>query len=346
MATLAQPTLQDLAQHLGIHKSTVSRAMDPARRHLVTAELVQRVQAAARQLGYRPNHAAAALSRGRSKTVGVLLPDITNPVFPPILRGIEDALDEEGYFALLANTARPDLGSHTPQAAVERMQGQRVEGFLVATATLQDPWLEQLHRSGERIVLINRTDGQGHLGAVISDDLTAMRLSVDHLVSLGHRHIAHLAGPKDVSTGQSRQRGFNQALRAHGLRRSAVAAAKHYSIDAGEVATQQLLAQRKQSGFTAIVSANDLLALGALKALRAAGLRVPQDVSVVGHNDMPFLDQVDPPLTTVRIQHYEMGYKAARLLLDALRERPGSEDATVLLRPQLVVRGSTAAPAK
>ncbi len=343
MSRSVVPTLQDLALHLGVHKSTVSRAMDAERRHLVNADLLQRIEAAARELGYRPNHAAAALSRGRSKTVGVLLPDITNPVFPPILRGIEDALDEEGYFALLANTSRPDHSVDAAQVAVERMQAQRVEGFLVATATRDDAWLERLRQSGARIVLINRTDGRGHLPAVISDDMLGMRLAVDHLVGLGHQRIAHLAGPETLSTGLARRLGFEQAMREHGLGAKAIVAAEAYAVESGEAAMQALLAKRSKTQFTAVVAANDLLALGGLQALKHAGLRVPRDVSVVGHNDMQLLDQVNPPLTSVRIQHYEMGFRAARLLIDALRQRPGSQEATVVLRPQLVVRASTTA---
>ncbi len=344
MSRSSSLTLQDLAQHLGVHKSTVSRAMDAERRHLVAADLLQRIEAAARELGYRPNLAASALSRGRSKTVGVLLPDITNPVFPPILRGIEDALDEEGYFALLANTLRPDSSVDAAQVAIERMQAQRVEGFLVATATRDDAWLERLRHSGAQIVLINRTDGRGHLPAVISDDMLGMRSGVDHLVALGHQRIAHLAGPESLSTGLARRLGFEQAMRAHGLPAKTIAAADAYSVENGEAAMNALLAKRSKTHFTAVVAANDLIALGGLQALKHAGLRVPQDVSVIGHNDMPLLDQVNPPLTSVRIQHYEMGFRAARLLIDALRERPGSQEATVVLRPQLVVRASTAAP--
>lgn len=338
------PTLQDLALHLGVHKSTVSRAMDAERRHLVAAELLQRIEAAARELGYRPNHAASALSLGRSKTVGVLLPDITNPVFPPILRGIEDALDEEGYFALLANTSRPDNSVDAAQVAVERMQAQRVEGFLVATATRDDAWLDSLRQSGARIVLINRTDGRGHLPAVISDDMLGMRLAVDHLVGLGHKKIAHLAGPETLSTGLARRLGFEQAMREHGLGAKAIACADAYSVESGEIAMHALLSKRSKTQFTAVVAANDLLALGGLQALKLAGLSVPSDVSVVGHNDMQLLDQVNPPLSSVRIQHYEMGFRAARLLIDALRERPGSQEATVVLRPQLVLRASTTVP--
>lgn len=341
----AVPTIHDLAQHLGVHKSTVSRAMDPAKRHLISAELLQRVESAARELGYRPNHAAAALSTGRSKTIGVLLPDITNPVFPPILRGIEDALDAEGYFALLANTdsARRDDAAH---AAVERMQAQRAEGFLIATAVRDDAWLEGLRKSGARIVLVNRTDGRGELPAVISDDMLGMRLAVDHLVGLGHRRIVHLAGPGSFSTGLSRRIGFEQALRAQGLEPGGIVDCTAYSVQAGQAAMDELLVKRrgKRLPFSAVVAANDLIALGALQALRERGIAVPGEVSVVGHNDMPLLDQVSPPLTSVRIQHYEMGYRAARLLLESLRGTPGSVEATVVLRPSLVVRGSTAAP--
>ncbi len=345
------PTINDLAQHLGVHKSTVSRAMDPARRHLIGAEVLQRVEAAARELGWRPNRAAAALSTGRSRTVGVLLPDITNPVFPPILRGIEDALDAEGYFALLANTARREGGVAAAQSAVERMLAQRVEGFLIATALRDDAWLETLRKTGAPIVLVNRTNeplqGRGPLPAVISDDMLGMRLAVDHLVERGHRRIVHLAGPPGFSTGLARRIGCEQALREHGLAPAAIVECTAYSVEAGAAAMSSLLPVRARSRaarlpFSAVVAANDLIALGALQVLTARGIAVPQAVSLIGHNDMPLLAQISPPLTSVRIQHYEMGLRAARLLLEALRGDAGTSGGTLVLRPELVVRGSTA----
>ncbi len=335
-------TIDELAAHLGVHKSTVSRALDPARRHKISRATLQRVEAAARELGYRPNLAAATLATGRSRTVGVLLPDITNPVFPPILRGIEDALDARGYFALLANTShRPDAA----QLAVERMQQQRVEGFVIANALRDDPWLEGLRRSGATIVLVNRTDGRGLLPAVLSDDLLGMRLAVDHLVALGHCRIVHLAGPPSISTGHTRRVGFELALREHGLAPAAIVECDGYSVDAGRNAAASLLdAADASAAFTAIAAANDLIALGALQLLRERGVAVPRAVSIVGHNDMPLLEQISPPLTSVRIQHYEMGFRAAQALLDMLDGLPGSEASTLLLRPQLVVRASTQPP--
>jgi LacI family transcriptional regulator len=357
MSATGPATLDDIARHLGVHKSTVSRAMDPARRHLISPELLRRVETAVRELGYRPNRAAAALSTGRSRTVGVLLPDITNPVFPPILRGIEDALHAEGYFALLANTGGSDS---VAQAALERMQAQRVEGLLVATAVRDDGWLDAVRASGMPIVLVNRSDGRGLLPAVVSDDMLAMRLAVDHLVALGHRHIAHLAGPAQLSTGLARRIGFEQALRNHGLQAAGIAEGTAYAVGAGEAAMRHLLAQRgappaagrgrgkaaaAAAPWTAVVAANDLMALGALQALKQAGLAVPQQVSLVGHNDMPLLEHVTPPLSSVRIQHHAMGQRAAQLLLDRLAGRGGHGDATLMLRPELVLRASTAPPA-
>ena len=157
--------------------------------------------------------------------------------------------------------------------------------------------------------------------------MLGMRLAVDHLVALGHQRLAHLAGPSGFSTGQARRLGFEQAVRAHGLDPAAVEACEAYSIDAGDAAMTRLLAA--DVSCTAVVAANDLIALGALQALQRQGVAVPQAMSLIGHNDMPLLAQISPPLTSVRIQHYEMGYRAARLLLEALQGVPGSASTLV-----------------
>jgi LacI family transcriptional regulator len=228
------------------------------------------------------------------------------------------------------------------------MLAQRVEGFIVATALRDDAWLESLRSSGARIVLVNRTSdakGRAALPAVVSDDMLGMRLAVDHLVGLGHRRIAHLAGPAYFSTGQARRIGFDRALQAHGLQAAGVATCGAYSIEAGVQGMRELLSLRPDapSGlFTALVAANDLIALGALQVLQAERIEVPQQISLIGHNDMPLLDQLRPPLTSVRIQHYEMGLRAARLLLAELQGEAEAAS-TVVLLPELMVRGSTAA---
>jgi LacI family transcriptional regulator len=346
-----RPTIDDLARHLGVHKSTVSRAMDPARRHLIGARQLQRVDAAAREIGYRPNRVAAALTTGRSGTVGVLMGDVGNPWFAQMLRGIGDALEAEGYITLLACVSRREGDTRSHATVVERMLGQRVEGFVVATAELGDTWLDTL-RDNVPTVLVNRTDGRDNLPAVVSDNRLGMKLAVDHLVGLGHRRIVHLAGPARYSTGRERREGFETAMRAHGLGPGTVVECEGYGVEFGHTAMKQLLeaagARRSRSATTprptAVVTANNTMALGALKAMKEHGLAVPAEMSLVAQNDMLGLDQIAPPLTTVRMQHYEMGHRAARLLLDALRATPGSQSTTIVLRPELVVRGSTAPP--
>jgi LacI family transcriptional regulator len=167
-----------------------------------------------------------------------------------------------------------------------------------------------------------------------------MRLAVAHLVALGHRRIAHLAGPLDVSTGRLRAEGVQAALRDAGLTPGPVVVATGYSRLAGEAASSRLL---DAGPFTAIVAANDLLALGAYQAIAARGMRCPDDVSITGHNDMPLVDMAQPPLTTVRINQDLIGRQAAALLLDRIRDKDGPVR-HVLAEPELVVRGSTAAP--
>lgn len=172
-----------------------------------------------------------------------------------------------------------------------------------------------------------------------SDDDLGMRLAVDHLASLGHRQIAHVAGPLSTSTGSLRRDGFARAMSYHGWR-GVVREATGYTREAGARAAASLLDD--ESGITAIVAANDLLALGVLDVLKERRLRCPQDSSLVGHNDMPLMDVVSPPLTTIRIEHREMGQIAARMLVETIK-RDSTEIRHVVLRPELVVRSSTQA---
>lgn len=328
-------TIREVAQAAGVHVSTVSRALDPEKRKLISEEVLRTVEEAARQLGYRPNRAASSLRTGRTHTIGVLVPDMTNAVFPPMLQGIEASAAARGYFVLVAHAADARIG----QAVAERMIAQRVDGIVMASAVRDDPLVDYLQKSGVQAVLVNRADETGRLAAVVGDDRLAMKLAVDHLVRLGHRRIAHLAGPQRVPTGVARRQGLEQALHDHGLAVFGMVECASYSREAGRQATRALL-ERSGDRPDAIVCANDLVALGAYDELRLAGLRIPQDVSVTGHNDMPLVDLVDPPLTTIRLPHREFGWRAAELLFSAL---DGAIDAvsTVVLRPELVERAST-----
>jgi LacI family transcriptional regulator len=334
----APSNLQAVADAAGVHRSTASRALNPAARHLVAGDVALRIVETARRLGYRRDGLAASLRTGRTRLVGVVLPDISNPVFGPILRGVESGLAAAGYSALLAN-AGP--GGEDGLRLIEELMERRVDGLILATARHDDPVLAACLDAGTPTVLVNRADARGRASAVVSDDHAGMVLAVAHLVGLGHRRIGHLGGPQDVSTGALRRAGFIAALRALGLEsENACVAAIAYTREAGQAAAEDLLARFDVS---AIAAANDLLALGAYRACAARGLRVPQDVSIVGHNDMPLVDMVDPPLTTIRISHVAMGEEAARLLVREI-ETPGLSPERIVTPPELVVRGSTMSP--
>ena len=327
-------TIRDVALAAGVHVSTVSRALSPGKRGLISAEVLRAVEDAAQKLGYRPNRAASSLRTGRSHTIGVLLPDITNAVCPPILQGSEASAAARGYFVFFANVVDPALG----QPIVERMLAQQVDGLVLAIAVRDDPLVDFIARTGLRAVLVNRADETGRLPAVVSDDRLAMKLAVDHLVGLGHRRIGHLAGPQNLPTGVGRRQGVEQALHDQGLVLAGSVECVSYSREAGQKAMREML---EQGGLPqAIVCCNDLVALGAYDTLRAAGIDVPGQVSITGHNDMPLVDMVDPPLTTIRLPHRELGWRAAEMLFDEI-DGQAQTPSTVVLRPELVVRAST-----
>ncbi len=334
-------TIKELADHVGVHISTVSRALNPQTRNLIGPGVVAKVVAAADALGYVPNSMASALRKGQSRTVGILIPDVMNPVFPPFIRGIQDTLDGAGYSVIIANS---DGDKDQERLIVQKMQAGFVAGLIMATAAYrEDPAVAACIELGIPVVLINRGMDNADISAVVNDDRAGIADAVDHLATLGHRRIAHVAGPQGTYTGLIRRQAFFEAMRARGLPvdEALVAPAAGYTILAGDRALAALLA--REVPFSAVIAANDQLALGCMDALGRAGLRCPADISLVGFNDMPLVDRIDPPLTTLRIQHYEIGAEAVRILLDDL-ENPHPPARTLMLKPRLMVRGSTAPP--
>ncbi|MEO1090786.1 MAG: LacI family DNA-binding transcriptional regulator [Pseudomonadota bacterium] len=334
----SRPTLRDVAERTGVHTSTVSRALNPDTAHRLSPDVVAQVREAAAAVGYRPHGAAASLRTGLSRSVAVVLPDLTNPVFPPIVCGIEDTLAARGFLPIVANTGN-DVDRYA--AVFERLMSRGTDGFILASARRDDPIVDHCVAESIPLVVINRTVDRDGVSAVVNDDDRGAAMAVQHLHALGHRHIAHLGGPQTLSTGHARARGFKRATRALDLAAAEVATvfADAYRRAAGCRAALDLL--RRAEPPTAIFCANDLLALGCYDALRELGRRCPEDLSIVGYNDMPFVDLLAPALTTVRIQHDEMGRQAARMLLQHLDD-PAQHPFDVVLRPELVVRDSTA----
>jgi LacI family transcriptional regulator len=332
-------TIRDVARVARVHPGTVSRALNEETRALVNEETAGRVLRAAEQLGYRPNRIARGLKTNRSYTVGVLIPDITNPLFPPILRGIEDRLDEAGYTSLIVNTDNDRQREHSH---LEAMRARQVDGFISATARLDRELLADVAAGGTPLVLVNRSMEDGSVPAVTVNDREGIRLAVEHVASLGHTRIGHVAGPQNTSTGHRRKLGFVEAMRAAGLRapKAHIRFSNWFTEEEGARVCADLLVAAPE--LTAIVAANDLLAIGCFDTLESRGLHCPEDLSIVGFNDMPFVDRLRPPLTSVRVPQREIGTVAADMLLALLADgsQPPRE---MLLEPTLVVRGSTGA---
>jgi LacI family transcriptional regulator len=337
---MTAPTLRDVAQLAGVHPATASRALNPQTRPLVNADTARKVLRAAESIGYQPNPIARSLKTARSSTVGLVIPDLTNPLFPPIVRGIEDVLTPAGYNAWIVNT---DNDPDREETQVESLRSRQVEGLIVATAKREHPLLVRLHRQGIRMVLVNRRVDGLELPSVTADDDAGVALAVAHLAGLGHTRIAHLAGPQDTSTGVSRARAFRHAMQDHRLADDPALTVEcgYWSETAGAAALRSLL--DSGAAVTAVVAGNDLIALGCYDVFAERGIACPEEMSVVGFNEMPFLDKMRPPLTTVAIPHYEIGGEAARLLLDTIDE-PERHPRSVLLAPSLVVRASTGPP--
>jgi len=331
--------LSDVAKKAGVHTATASRALNPAARHEVNADTVRRVEQAARRLGYVPNTLARGLRTSRSFVVALVVPDITNALFPPIVRGAERVLARAGYTLVLTDTNNdPD----TERSQISAMRARGVDGFIVATARWVDPVVSDLAETGIPTVLVNRRDAAGTLPYVGGDDRRGMQLCVEHLADLGHIAIMHLAGPNNTSTGRERTAAFRTAIRGQGLPSAgSVVECSAFTEEAGAAAAHALL--EKAVPCTALVAANDLLAIGALEALAERGLRCPDDISVTGYNDISFVSRLTPPLTTVGVPLRLMGELAAGALLDWIAN-PNSHTAVQTLLPvEFMLRGTTAA---
>lgn len=332
--------IKDVARLAEVHPATVSRTLNPETRAMVKEETAARVVAAAEQLGYRANPLARGLRTSRSYTIGVLIPDLTNPLFPPIVRGIDDRLARDGYTSLIMST---DGDLSREAAGVASMLARRVDGLIAATAQLDDdPFLEVITR-GLPLVLVNRALEDGSVAAVTVDDANGSRLAVEHILDLGHERIGYIGGPQNFSTGHRRYLGFLAAMKAAGIKQPShrVSFARAFTESEGARSSSELI--DRDPTLTALIAVNDRLAIGCYDALADRGLVCPNDVSIIGFNDMPMVDRLNPPLTTVRVPQREIGFASADLVLAQIGQESNAPR-QLMLDPLLVIRSSTASP--
>lgn len=323
-------TIADVAARSGVSTATVSRILSgsaPAR-----PETRDRVIAAARELGYQPSGVARALKRRETRTLGLVVTDVTNPFYPQVVRAAEVAAHERGYGLILAN------GEDDPArelAHLDLLVERRVDGIVVASSAMTRHHAARLRAIAVPVVLVNDPITGSGLPAITADHRLGTRLATRHLVALGHRRIGHIGAPDAHVAASLRRRGVIDGMRGIGV---PVVVAGDGGVAGGAAAGAELL----RAGVTGIVAYNDLTAIGALRGLRDAGARVPEDVSLIGFDDIPMAAWTDPPLTTVRQDTAALGRWAVERVLRALA---GDREADrILLEPELVIRGSTGPP--
>jgi DNA-binding LacI/PurR family transcriptional regulator len=331
-AARREPRIFEVAHSAGVSIATVSRVANGTAS--VRPRTEARVRAAMKRLGYRPHALARGLAGRRSHTLGLLVTDITSPYVGDIVRGAMERAEVAGYVVLLG-----DASVHTTSEdlLVKRLLERRVDALIVASSRTTDEYARQLRSEDVPVACINGPVGQ-FAYAVQIDQRAGARLAIDHLAELGHRRIAHITGPTGVPTRAERLAALRDALRERGLSLDpALVATGISTIAEARAATGSLLALPRPP--TAIFTYNDRLAVGAYQAIRAAGLTIGREVSVVGFDDIPMTEWLDPPLTSIRQPRREMGRIAVDIVLKAIRGEAAPE--LLVVQPTLVVRGSS-----
>ena len=334
---LRRPGLRDVAARAGVDVSTVSRVLSGDRAQRTSVETRDKIVEAAKALDYRPNALARALRTARTHTIGIVVPQLDNPVFSSAILGAEAAAAARGY-SLLITHRDP---KHPMEGEFERLAAtHRVDGLLVSSLDEDRNLIASLEATGIPFVLMNRQLGAA--ASVALDSEQSARLGTEHLLDLGHRRIAHLAGRLEGFNGRARLKGYEAALAAHGIAPDpALVEAAGYTAEGGAAATRRLLA-KEGSLPTAILAATLVSATGALAALHEAGIAVPAAMSVVAIHDNPLAAMVYPTLTTVATPIEEMGRRAAELLIALLDG--GASPAQALLPPTGLIQRASSAP--
>lgn len=323
-------SMRDVAARAGVSPATVSRVLNGS--PTVQAEYVERVTAAIAEMGYRPNRLARNLRRQTAEMISIVISDIENPHFTEMVRAVEDAAYGKGYRLLLCNT---DEEPAKQRAYLELLAGERVLGVILAPSNPAGEEIGRLLDLGIPVVAYDRTVDDPRADSVVSDGEGATRTATEHLLAAGHRAIAFIGGTPGVETADSRRAGYEDAMRSAGLRRRP--SDGRFRIEGARQATEELL--ERDAEVTALVVANNLMAIGTLKALAQHGRRVPGDMALVALDDPFWAELVEPPLTVLAQPVREMADAAMRMLFERIgrrREEPRHE----LFDFELEVRGS------
>jgi LacI family transcriptional regulator len=331
------PSVKDVAAAAGVSIATVSNVLN--RPGLVSTATRARVEKAMLDLGFVRNESARQLRAGRSRIIAYVMLDASNPFFTDVARGIEDAAEEADLSVFLCNS---DQVSQREIVHLTRLQQQRVQGVLITPVDPEDRSLDSVADRGTPLVLVDRSRPGDRYCSVAVDDVLGGRLAVEHLLDLGYSRVAFVGGPERIGQVRDRREGARLALKKAGHRgRDLVEIdTEALTVAEGRSAGERIAGMRKDVRPTAAFCANDLLALGLLQQCVALGIRVPDDLAIVGYDDIDFAAAAAVPLTSVRQPRRELGRRAAELLIDEAGN-PRHQHQQVTFEPQLVARAST-----
>jgi LacI family transcriptional regulator len=332
-------TMKDIARELGVSIGTVSKVL---RNHPdISSETRERVRTRMRELNYRPNLAARALVTGRSHSIGLVVPDLVHPFFGEVAGGLSMTLRKKSY-SLIISSSGEDLEMEC--RAIDQLLAQRVDALVLASSQRDPEFFLNLEKQKTPFVLIDRQPEGGNENFVGVDDEEVGRIATEHLIEVGCRRIAHIGGPA-ISTAVGRLRGYRRALERHGLLFDpAYAISREHADEASDVsgyaAMKQLLAAKSPPD--GVFCFNDPTAMGAMQAAIEKGIRIPQDLALVGSGNVRYAKFLRVPLSTVDQQSEEIGGRAAKLALKLIDSKTPPKPRTILLTPRLVVRESSA----
>ena len=326
------PTIKDVAKNAGVSYATVSRALN--NHPEINEETRKKIFKIASEMGYQPNAIAQGLVKKETKTIGLVIPDITNPFFPEVARGVEDAASTEGYSVFLCNT---NWSEEQEEKYLEVLMKKQVDGIVIGPSSERIGHIKKVFHSGIKpAVFISRID-YSNSTSILIDNVTGARMAVEHLISKGHKKIAFIGGLKDAFSNQDRLLGYKNALEMNEIPIN-----KDYILnsdfkrESGHHTTQMILQLDPRP--SAIFAANDMLALGAIQAIKEAGFSIPEDIAVVGFDDIGFAALPEIQLTTIAQPKYDMGKLAFLTLLDQIRGGDKVINKRILLNPELIVR--------
>jgi len=331
--------ISEIARRANVSTATVSRALNQS--GPVKAATARKVWRAVTELNYVPNSHARALVSGRSRLVGVIVSDITNPFFPELLKSFELRAADKQYDLIVTST---DYETSRMSACLRRLLERKVDGVAMMTSEMDLGLIRELSSRGVPMVFMDVGQVGPKMSHVAPDYGNGVRQAVDHLVALGHRSIAFISGPLDLHSARTRRQAFLDGMRAHDLKpeKRLVREGTH-TAEGGRDAMRALLRLSKKP--TAVIASNDWTAIGALNAIASAGLQVPRDISLVGFDDIPLASYTTPPLTSVQIAAGDVGAVAFQALFGLIAGERVEGD-VYQIPARLVVRGSTAKPRK